>query len=158
MNWMTIVILIVSGLVLIAIDFYLPGFVLGSVGIVLMLVSLALAHRWYGLDAMLLLFPVELVLGFGVGYASIKLFPKTAMGRRMILGETQTGLRTQTSKRQEEWIGRAGVAQTVLRPAGMALIDGKRLDVEAESGVIESGSLIKVVAVHENRLVVRKTG
>jgi membrane-bound serine protease (ClpP class) len=44
-----------------------------------------------------------------------------------------------------DWLGREGVAQTVLRPAGMALIDGKRLDVEAESGMIESGSPVKIV-------------
>jgi membrane-bound serine protease (ClpP class) len=48
------------------------------------------------------------------------------------------------------------VAHTVLRPAGVAVIDGQRLDVVAESGMIESGSPIKIVDVNENRLVVRK--
>jgi len=36
------------------------------------------------------------------------------------------------------------------------LINGQRLDVVAESGMIESGSPIKIVAVQENRLVVKK--
>ena len=39
--WM-IVGLTVIGLLLIAVDFYLPGFVLGSIGIVLMLIAVAL--------------------------------------------------------------------------------------------------------------------
>jgi membrane-bound ClpP family serine protease len=38
----------------------------------------------------------------------------------------------------------------------MALVGGKRIDVEAESGMIESGSPIKIAAVQRNRLVVRK--
>ena len=151
-----IAILIVLGLVLIAVDFYLPGFVLGTIGIALMLFGLGICYHGHGLDATLVLFLIEVALAIGVGYASIKLFPKTSAGKRMILGETQTGGRAQTSKLGNEWIGHEGVAQTVLRPAGVGLVDGKRLDVEAESGMIEGGSRIKVIAVHENRLVVRK--
>ena len=156
MNWTAIVILTVMGLVLIAVDFYLPGFVLGSIGIVLMLVATAIGYS--GTDSLsktVVLFCVEAALGIGAGYVSIKYFPKTAAGKKMILAETQTGVRAQ-SKQPNDWIGREGVAQTVLRPAGAALIDGQRLDVVAESGMIESGSPIKIVAVHENRLVVKK--
>jgi membrane-bound serine protease (ClpP class) len=53
-------------------------------------------------------------------------------------------------------VGREGVAQTVLRPTGIGQIDGKRLDVVAESAMIERGSPIKVVAVEGSRIVVRK--
>jgi membrane-bound serine protease (ClpP class) len=156
MNWATIVILTVAGLVLIAVDFYLPGFVLGSIGAVLMLVATAICYNASGsLDKAIVMFCVEVALGISVGYASIKYFPRTATGKKMILAEAQTGVSAQ-SHQAGDWVGRRGVAQTVLRPAGAALIDGKRLDVVAESGMIESGSLITVVAVHENRLVVRK--
>lgn len=156
MDWMNIAILIVLGLVLIAVDFYLPSFVLASIGVVLMLFALGMCYKVYGRDAALVLFVGEVALGIGAGYASIKLFPKTATGKKMILAEAQTGVRAQDAIRHDEWIGREGVAQTVLRPAGVAVVDGKRLDVVAESGMIESGSAIKIVAVHENRLVVKK--
>jgi membrane-bound serine protease (ClpP class) len=158
MNWAAIVTLTVAGLVLIAVDFYLPGFVLGSIGIVLMLVATAIGYSGTGsLNETIVLFGVEAALGIGVSYASIKYFPKTAAGKKMILAETQTGVRAQ-SPHASDWVGREGVAQTVLRPAGVALIDGKRLDVVAEAGMIESGSPVKIVAVHENRLVVKKLG
>ncbi len=157
MHWMAIIILTVVGLVLIAVDFYLPGFVLGSIGVVLMLVATAICYHDTGsLNKSILVFCGEVALAIGVGYTSIKYFPKTAAGKKMILAETQTGVRAESSKQHEDWIGREGVAQTVLRPAGVAIIDGKRLDVEAESGMIAGGSPIKIVAVHENRLVVRK--
>ena len=158
MNWMTICILIVAGLVLIAVDFYLPGFVLGSIGVILMLVAVAICFNiTNSVDKTIILFCVEVALGIGAGYAAIKYFPKTAMGKKMILAEMQTGLSAQ-SQHVNDWIGREGVAQTILRPAGVALVDGKRLDVVAESNMIERGSAIKIVAVNENRLVVKKIG
>ena len=121
-----------------------------------MLVATAICYSDTGsLNKTILVFCGEVALGIGAGYASIKYFPKTPAGKRMILAETQTAVRAQ-SLRETDWIGREGVAQTVLRPSGMALIDGQRHDVVAESGMIESGSPIKIVAVHENRLVVKK--
>jgi membrane-bound ClpP family serine protease len=156
MNWMAIIILTIAGLVLIAVDFYLPGFVLGSIGVMLMLLATAICYNDTGsLDKAIILFCLEVTLGIGAGYASIKYFPKTAAGKKMILAATQSGASAQPCK-ASDWIGRDGMALTILRPAGVAMIDGKRLDVMAESGMIESGSPIKIVAVHENRLVVKK--
>ena len=158
MNWTAIVLLTVVGLVFIAVEFYLPGFVLGSIGAVLMLFATAIFYSSTGSrDQTILLFCVEVALGFAVGYASIKFFPQTTVGRKMILAKMQTGASAPAEK-EKDLLGREGVAQTVLRPAGMALIEGKRLDVEAESGMIESGSPIKIVAVQKNRLVVKKLG
>jgi len=156
MNWMMIVLLTVTGMVLIAVDFYLPGFVLGSIGVVLMLVATAIYYSdTSSVDQTIMLFCAEVALGIGAGYVSIKYFPKTTAGKKMILAETQTGAHAQ-SPQPSNWVGREGVAQTILRPAGVALVDGKRLDVVAESGMIESGSPIRIIAVHENRLTVRK--
>ena len=143
-------------MVFIAVEFYLPSLVLGSIGAVLMLFATAICYSSTGSrDQTIVLFCVEVALGLGVGYVSIKYFPQTTVGRRMILAKTQTGA-SAPEERVMDWVGHEGVAQTVLRPAGMALIDGKRLDVEAESGMIESGSPIKIVAVQKNRLVVKK--
>jgi membrane-bound serine protease (ClpP class) len=156
MNWTAIVLLTVIGLVFIAVESYLPSLVLGSIGAVLMLFATVIYYGSTGnRDQTIVVFCVEVVLGIGVGYASIKYFPRTTLGRKMILAKMQTGTSAPVD-REKDWIGREGVAQTVLRPAGMAVISGQRLDVEAESGMIESGSPIKIVAVYKNRLVVTK--
>jgi len=158
MGWTTIIIFTVVGLMLIAVDFYLPSFVLAGVGVVLLLAATLIGYGTTGsANKTILLFCTEAALGFGASYASIKYFPRTRAGRKMILAETQTGGRAQ-SPQASDWIGHEGVAHTPLRPAGAALIDGQRLDVVAESGVIETGSRIKIIAVNENRLVVRKLG
>jgi len=142
-------------LLLIAVDFYLPGFVLGSIGIVLMLIAVALAYTNYGLYAAGALFIAEAALGIGVGYVVIKTVPQTAAGKRMILSHDQTGQRS-ADEPPATLVGKHGVAQSLLRPAGLATLDGKRLDVVAESGMIESGSPIQVVAVEGTRIIVRK--
>ncbi len=158
MSWTTIIIFTVVGLMLIAVDFYLPSFVLAGVGVVLLLAATLIGYGVTGsADKTILLFCAEAALGFGASYASIKYFPRTRTGRKMILSATQTGERAQ-SPQANDWIGHEGVAHTPLRPAGAALIDGKRLDVVAESDMIEAGSRIKIIAVNDNRLVVRKLG
>jgi len=158
MSYILIVLLTVTGLALIAVDFYLPSFILGIVGVVFLLTATLVCFGSTGsLNETIILFCVEAALGIGVAYASITYFPRTRAGKKMILAETETGARTQ-SPQPGDWIGREGVAQTILRPAGVAMIGGMRLDVVAESGVIESGIPVRIVAVNENRLVVRELG
>ncbi len=149
------VLLTAIGLTLIAVDFYLPGFVLGSIGIVLMLVAVGVCYRSYGLNWAAATFIGEAVLGMGVGYAAIKFLPETAAGKRMILSHQQKDMRSNTPP-GTDLVGREGVAHTLLRPSGMALLDGKRLDVVAESGMIDRGAAVKVIAVEGTRIVVRK--
>ncbi len=150
-----IVSLILIALVLIAVDFYLPGFVLGSIGIVLMLAALAVCYQNFGLSWTCALFLAEALLGIGAAYASMQLAPRTALGRKMILSHQQTASRA-VAEPPADLVGRQGIAQSLLRPSGVAVIDGKRLDVVAESGMIERGSAVKVVAVEGTRIIVRK--
>lgn len=155
MDWITITVLILAGLVLLALEVYVPGFVLGSIGVVLMIVAAVLCFKTYGANATMLVVAIEVVFGIGVVVAALRWFPQTAAGRKMILASTQTGQRAHAGHGRE-LIGQEGVAQSILRPTGVALVQGKRLDVVAESGMIERGSPVRVVAVEENRIIVRK--
>jgi membrane-bound serine protease (ClpP class) len=144
-----------AGAILIAVDFYLPGFVLGSIGVLLMVVATVICGLHHSLTTTLALICAEVVLGGLAGWLSINYFPQTKLGQRMILHETLRAAHTSPSA-NTQLVGREGVAQTVLRPTGIGQIDGKRLDVVAESAMIERGSPIKVVAVEGSRIVVRK--
>ena len=154
MDWVLIASLVTAGLVLMALEVYVPGFILGSIGICLMAAAAVVCYQEAGRVAALALVSVEVVLSLVVVFSSLKYFPQTRLGRKMILATSQTGTSSQT-ERSVDLIGREGVAQSLLRPAGVALVDGKRLDVVAESGMIERGKPIKIVAVQENRIVVR---
>jgi len=149
-----IVLLVVIGLVLIGIEFYMPGFVLATVGIILLLTADFVCLNHFGTNWAAGLFVAEVALALLTGYVVIKTVPRTAAGKWMILSHEQRN--ASAVAQTPELIGAEGVAQTTLRPSGMAEIAGKRLDVVAESDMIARGSAIKVIAVEGNRIVVRK--
>lgn len=51
-------------------------------------------------------------------------------------------------------IGLTGTAATQLRPAGQAKIDGQLVDVVTNGSLIDSGTQIKIIEIHGNRVVV----
>jgi membrane-bound ClpP family serine protease len=55
-------------------------------------------------------------------------------------------------------VGLDAVAETDLRPAGFIRLDGRRLDAVAESGLIESGTAVRIVSAAEGLLRVRPSG
>jgi membrane-bound serine protease (ClpP class) len=52
-------------------------------------------------------------------------------------------------------VGKCGVAVTILRPAGTAAFDGKRVSVVSDGEFIPSGSRVEVIEVKGSRVVVR---
>jgi membrane-bound serine protease (ClpP class) len=48
------------------------------------------------------------------------------------------------------------VARSALRPSGIAEIEGRRVDVVSEGGMIPPESAVQVVAVDGTKIVVRK--
>lgn len=60
------------------------------------------------------------------------------------------------AERLEALVGKEGTAQTALRPAGVALIDARRVDVVSQGQFVEAGARVKVVGTSENRVVVRE--
>jgi membrane-bound serine protease (ClpP class) len=154
MDLSIILALAAMGAILIAVDFFLPGFVLASIGVLLMIVATVICGLHHSLTITLTLICAELLIAGLAGWLSLKYFPRTKVGQRMILHETLQAAHTSPGA-NTELVGHEGVAQTVLRPAGIGRVDGKRLDVVAESDMIDRGSPIKVVAVEGNRIVVR---
>ncbi len=53
-------------------------------------------------------------------------------------------------------LGKKGITETPLRPAGTAIIDGNRVDVVSEGGYIPGKSNIEVIKVEGTRIIVRK--
>ncbi|MGE0866029.1 MAG: NfeD family protein, partial [Vicinamibacterales bacterium] len=89
----------------------------------------------------------------------LRLLPRLPFGRRLILA---TGLRTDQGYGSApaadlQWLGRQGVARSPLRPAGIADIDGTRVDVVSDGAFIDAGTAITVTRVDGNRIVVRRS-
>jgi membrane-bound serine protease (ClpP class) len=155
MDWLLIVALVAAGLLMLALEVYLPGFVVGALGIIFLGVALYLCYPRLGLGGTLAVFMLLVVLGLVVVFVSLKFVPRTPLGRKLLLNDTLQESRAHHGP-TGTMAGQHGVAHTTLRPSGVAIFGGKRLDVVAESGMIEAGSAIKVVEVDGNRVVVRK--
>jgi membrane-bound serine protease (ClpP class) len=54
-----------------------------------------------------------------------------------------------------ELLGLTGTALTPLRPSGTVVINGHRVDVVTEGGLVDRDTPVKVVAVEGMRVVVR---
>ena len=106
---------------------------------------------------------------FGLGMtfviADILMLPVLIIvGARMLAASRATLRETLDSKsgavsQPPEWSqvqGREGVTVSVLRPAGSAMIDGKKYDVVSKGDFIDKATPIVVVAVEGNRIVVKK--
>jgi membrane-bound serine protease (ClpP class) len=95
--------------------------------------------------------PTILVLAF-------KYWPKTAMGRRMLLTapSSEDVLPDRSDKDQlKDLIGRTGRAKSKLLLSGVIQIDGRTVDAVSESMPIEVGQAVQVIQVRSNRVVVR---
>jgi membrane-bound serine protease (ClpP class) len=147
-----IVVLLCVGLLLLFLETILPGMIAGIIGFLCLVGSVAVAYMDQGAKTgnfVLLVVLVLLVLGTLLW---IKFFPDSPMAR-MFVSHRQIGT---VRAEKPELLGQTGTAQTMLRPAGAALINGKRVDVVTEGGFIEKGKPIKVVATEGLRVVVRE--
>lgn len=144
------------GVVLLIIEGLIPGFgVFGISGILCLLGSLyfilgATAQAAALVGGLLL---VLVLLGLWL----IRRGPGSWLGRQVTLHLRSTAAQGYTgSQERQDLLGKTGVAQTVLRPSGRALIDGELVDVITEGEFYETGTAVRVVAVTGGRTVVRK--
>jgi membrane-bound serine protease (ClpP class) len=75
--------------------------------------------------------------------------PKTRAGRQLILADQMA-----RPGSAERLVGKSGRAVTALRPAGVAELDGRRVDVVTEGVFVEAGREVRVVSVEGAKVVV----
>ncbi|MCB1055783.1 MAG: hypothetical protein KDD11_09775 [Acidobacteria bacterium] len=137
------------GYLLLLVELFVPGGVLGAFGVLVVLYGCFLAFGMgplWGTSAILLSAIVTTV--------GLKLFFRSRVGRALVLDDPTTS----TWRAQDEdftpLVGRCGRALTSLRPAGAAEIDGRRYDVVTDGEMVAVGTLVMVVEAEGARLVV----
>lgn len=153
------------GVVLILAElFVLPGFtVAGIAGILALVAGLALALVGAGATVAGIInalgrVAIAILLAMGGAFALFGALPRLPFGRKLVLnaGMPAAGGYASAPESDRQWLGRAGTALSPLRPAGIAIIDGARVDVVSDGGFIEAGAPIEVTRVDGNRIVVRR--
>jgi len=158
------------GVFLVLLEVILPSFglltlmALGCFGIsVWQAYGVSVASAW----AMGIVAPIFTVV---ILYVGIKIVPKTSWGRGLVLRHpkdegarlpptlSETAVLTAEGTSQAEFaglVGHEGVAQSDLRPAGIVLVDGQRVDCVTEGAMVDAGARVTVLEVEGNRVVVR---
>ena len=157
--------LVGAGVILLAIEIFVtPGFgVIGILGIAALLGGLGLSLVGAGATWAVILgaigrVAVSLLLAIAASLALLRFLPRLPVGRRLVL-ETELTAREGFASAPETdraWLGKRGTAASPLRPAGIADIEGERVDVVSDGEFIAAGDPITVVRVDGNRIVVRR--
>lgn len=156
--------LISLGILLIVLEvLVIPGFtVAGVAGVLSLLAGLSLAMVGAGATVAIVINAIgQVLISLGISIVAalivFRLLPYTPMGRRLVLSTGMTAEAGYVSAPASDytWLGRHGTAISPLRPAGIAEVEGHRIDVVSDGTYVEAGSIITVTRIEGNRIVVQ---
>ncbi len=143
------------GLVLVCIEVFIPGGIVGIIGLAAIATSFYLAFTKIGTAFGGYFMGIGFVLLLVALYICFRFVPKTRMARFLFLKSTEKDFTSTSEARMSELLGQGGTALTSLRPAGMARIAGQRINVVADGTFVEKDTQVKVTKVEGNRVIVR---
>ena len=155
-----IVICTIIGIGLLVAEAFMPGFGLaGLSGIILEGVSIVLTYFKYGgLAALGLTVVILAFIGICISM-SLRSVTKGRLSKSpIVLHNQETSAEGYNANADMDFfLGREGVATTVLRPTGMAEFDGVKLNVLSDGEYIPKGTHVRVYRVEGSRVVVKCT-
>ena len=150
------ILLLAQALGLIVAEVFFPSFgVLAVLATAAVVGALVMAFRESSQTGFTFLL-VTAVLVPAVIVSAFKVFPKSPFGRRMVAGGLSFESTAALDQRDLALKGMDGTIEADCRPAGMARIDGRRVDVVTRGEWIEQGQRVRVVEVQGNRVVVAR--
>ena len=142
--------LLASGVILLVAETLLPTHgLLAITGGCAAMAAVFIASRENAMVGLALLCVCAVATPF-VWTAFVKLWPRTPVGRRLVLQDLAAPPPPPPVR-----IGQAGVAISELRPMGTCEFDGMRIEALSEHGIVQAGTNVKVVALVNNRPTVR---
>ncbi|MEC8306275.1 MAG: NfeD family protein [Chlamydiota bacterium] len=146
---------LLAGLLMVYIEWFLPGGIFGCLGGVSLLASVGVSFSqgWSSSWLMGYLCTMGILLW---GTIRCALWRIRSHEGTLYAGDDQEGF-TATSY-ASSLLGKEGVALTPLRPSGHALIEGQRIQVVvSQGGFLPEGSALRVIGGEGGRLIVHHT-
>lgn len=143
------------GAFLLFIELFIPGFgICGISGLICLLGSFYYAMG--ASRATLIVLAVGVLIVLVVGGFLIKSLPNNPVWKLFVLKNKQESTATTHKEILAGYVGKKGKTETLLRPSGVALVEGKRLDVVTEGEFFPAGTEIVVSKVVGNKIFVEK--
>lgn len=149
------IVLFIIGLVLLFLEVFLPGGIIGIIGLGAIFTSFFMATTSYMLMAISI--AIAAVVAIGGAFILMKFFKRRLNGfRKLVLSDsTSTEKGYISSRDRKDLIGQQGITTTPLRPSGTVLLNEEYLDVVTEGGYVGSDIKVKIIKVEGSRIVVR---
>jgi membrane-bound ClpP family serine protease len=148
------IILQLVGVVVVIAEIILPS------GGILSILALAV----FGYSLFIVFNEISMIIGFSFVAADLILIPVLVIVGLKLLARSPVTLRKTLSRKEgvssqsselESYVGTQGNTVTDLRPAGIAVINGNRVDVVTRGEYLEKDASILVIAVTGNQIIVR---
>lgn len=146
--------LLLAGFVLIGVEIFIPGGILGIFGALAWISAAVVGIRNFPYPWNMISGLALLLFGILTFVVWIRYFPKSRMGKTLSLGETSADYKAHQDNHPE--VGATGEAVSTLRPSGIAKFNGKRVDVVADGEWIEAGQPVKVSSTSGGHISVMK--
>ncbi len=149
---MLIASLLILGVLLILSEIYLPGLIVGSLGLLCLVAAVVIGYVQHGAATGNTLLLTVLIMICGGTALWLKYFPESRIARPFI----SAGVAGDAGVDQASLLHQHGVTATALRPSGVAVIAGQRVDVTSEGDMVEAGRPVEVIVAEGFRIVVRE--
>jgi len=141
-----------TGLLLIFLEFFLPGAIMAIGGGLLLVTSLFFFHMFDPRPFPLFVYSVFLLVALFV-VIRIALWKIKASTGEIIAEGSQEGF--QASIYPKELVGKTGVAATDLKPSGHIWIEDRSFEALSKSGYIDKGTRVRVLSGQGSHLLVK---
>lgn len=152
---MEAIVLLVVGILLIILEFFVPGGIVGSIGVASVVASLLTSG--YSFKGMVYSVGIAFIVAIAAAiilYRFIGL-ERGLFGRIILRDQTTTELGYISQDNRSELLGQIGRTATQLRPSGTAVFGNERVDVISEGMFVEKDEDVEVIRVEGVRVVVR---
>lgn len=146
--------LIILAFVLLFLEIFVPGGLLGFLAVICIVGAGYVGFREYGPS-------VGLMIGLGAALVAFLMFILEirllrASGRFV---SSQGSIAAQSVERpqSDDLVGKQGVALTRLAPGGKVRVEGKTYEASSISGLLERGAEIEVIRVEDFRIIVKES-
>lgn len=152
-----ILVLFVLGIILLFLEIFIPGGILGLLGVGSILLAIVLTADTL-VEGLIYTLAALLLVGALV-YVSYRSKATRSLWYKMSLSIRQENKAGYVGPQAsyEEYVGEQGRAISNLRPAGAVELNGDRVDAVTEGGYIQAGASITVIKVEGTRIIVRES-